>query len=221
MNISTLLDTRAKFMSRLESIDSFNRLNEASYSMSCTALDIENDNGEPWGMNLKFQKLKQFYLYLLGVHSLEPVFGEFNDLVNLDKIIADFTYSFSQFNKLTTVNLKETFLFKPLKFSDDMLLAYQDFAYQGEKSVYKPFGHTANKAIDTKVTADIAEIKEFFKQHFKFAGLKGKASFVMATYLPKGTVIELQDRKILLLITEANLKDTGINYEALVVLKGH
>jgi len=220
MNISVLLDTRAKFTSRLESIDSLDILNEVSYSMSCTALEVVNDNGEPWGMNLKFQKLQQFFLYFLGVHALEPVFGEFNELKNLSKLSIDFEYSFDKFTRLTTVDLKKTFLFKPLKFTDDMLLAYQDFAYQGERSIYKPFGHTANTAIDTKITANIAEVKEFFLQHFKFANLKGKATFTMAEYLPKGTVIAISDRQLKLLITSVVLRDSGINYEALVVIKG-
>lgn len=221
MNLSNFLDVRSKYFSSLESIDSNNIMGDSSPSMSITSQDIANKvTNEPWGLNLKFQSLKNFLLYLLGIHSLEPVLGVDNELIDLKRLNIDIPIAYDTFINNTTVDLKYTFIFKPIKFVDDMLLAYQDTGYQGETSVYKPFGHTTNSAIDTKTTMNLAEIKEFFTQHFKYSILRGTATFSYSSFLSKGTVIELSDRSMILVVTSSTINTNGINtYEALVLLK--
>ena len=221
MNTSNFFNIRAKYFSSLESIDSEDIFGNTSPSIDITSLDIVNtETDEPWGLNLKFQNLKSYLLYLLGIHSLEPILGVNNELVDLKRLNIDITMPYDLFITNTTIDLKYTFIFKPIKFVDDMLLAYKDTSYQGEKSIYKPFGHTTNTAIDTKATLSLSEVKQFFIQHFKYSNLRGTATFSYSSFLNKGTVIELTGRAMILIITSSTLRDDGINsYEALVLIK--
>ena len=221
MNVSNFFNIRSKYFSSLESIDSKNLMGDTSYSINITAKDIVNtETNEPWGLNLKFQSLKSCLLYLLGIHALEPILGVDNELIDLKRLNIDITIPYDTFIENTTVDLKYTFIFKPIKFVDDMLLAYRDTGYQGESGIYKPFGHTTNRAIDTKVTQNLSGIKQFFTQHFKYSILRGTATFSYSSFLNKGTIIELTGRSMILVITASTLKDSGINsYEALVLIK--
>jgi len=221
MNISNFFNIRAKYFSSLESIDSENTFGETNPSISIASLDIVNtETNEPWGLNMKFQNLKSYLLYLLGIHSLEPILGVDNELIDLKRVNVDITLPYSTFINNTTVDLKYTFIFKPIKFVDSMLLAYKDPGYQGERSIYKPLGHTVNKAVDTKATLSLSEVRQFFIQHFKYSTLRGTATFSYGTFLNKGTVIELTERPMILIVTSSSLRNNGVNsYEALVLVK--
>jgi len=221
MNTSNFFNIRAKYFSSLESIETKNTFGDILPSMDVSSQDIVNSvTDKPWGLSLKFQNVKSFLVYLLGLHALEPVIGVENELVALKNFNIDITLTYDTFMNNATIDLKNTFIFKPIKFSDDMLLSYKDPAYQGERSVYKPFGHTVNKAVDTKATLTLVEVKQFFAQHFKYDVLRGTATFSYGSFLPKGYIIELTGRPLILLITSVSISEKGIStYEALVLIK--
>jgi len=167
MNISSLTITRSKFMSKFESFESTDILGDTYPALICTGNTIENiDTKEAWGMNLVFKDLKAMFMYFLGIHSLEPILDSDSSLIKLTDLNPGYTYTFAVFNGLTTINNKESFIFRPINFIDDMLYAYKDIAYQGDISMYKPFGHTANKSLDTRLTVDISGMRSFFKQSY-------------------------------------------------------
>jgi len=174
-------------------------------------------------MTLQFKDLRSFYLYLAQVHILEPIFhGEKVTFIPADIASAFISLSWKNFKELSYINNEYTLEFKANTLEENPSINFIDLGLLGESNTYKPYGSTGSRSIRSNLTKDLMGIKTFFDTNFKFKLYRGTISFTASTIFEKGTIIDIEDKALYVLIIEfrVNFKTGTVSHTGMVLAKG-
>jgi len=174
-------------------------------------------------MTLSFSDNRQLYTYISQIHAMEPVVaGDIISFIPQDLAGVDIDTTWANFNHKSLVNGKYTLEFVANTLEQPPALKFIDKAQLGQANVYKPFGSTDSKVMTTHITTDVSGAGKFYSDNFKYKLFRGTVTFKRVEILAKGTVFDIQDRDIKIIIIEykLDLKSGVSSYTGIVLAKG-
>lgn len=171
-------------------------------------------------MTLSFNNNKQFYGYIAQVHAREPVIvGNTVTFITQEVQGYSFQTSWNRFNEQTLVNGAYTLQFVAATIEAPIGLKFLDKAMLGGANTYMPFGSSDSRDVDTHLTADVNSMKMFYAENFKHKRFRGTITFSVAQLYTKGTIIDIVDKDIKIIIVESKSDNkTGITSHTGIVL---
>jgi hypothetical protein len=205
MELTNFTNFRNDFLSDLESIDRF--------SLQNAPLD--------YGLNLQFKTLRDLFAYLVGIHNMEPIFGNVNTFIKPNALLANYTKTYEQFITESTISGVNTFSFLPITGLDESGLTFFDSGLYGERNNYKPLGAVGEAILDSKITMSLQEAIQFFDSNFKNKYFKGAVVFTSVKFYTKGEVIYISDKNFYILVTSYKDEREGVySYSGVLTVKG-
>ena len=165
-----------------------------------------NDTEVIADMTLSFSNSKQLYTYLSNMHAMEPVISG-NDLSFIAQDVPGYDHivSWETFNKASVINKQYTLQFMANTLAPPPALKFIDKALLGATNIYRPFGSTGARVIDTHITADVAGASRFYSANFKYKLFRGTVTFSRYEVLKKGTIFDIVDKDIKIVIIESKM----------------
>lgn len=206
MNLTNISSLRSLFYSTLEQPVVFSLIN-TPIEESCT---------------LEFKTIKDFYSYLAGLFSFEPILGQPSHFMDPSKLVPNSSIdTLRQWNSLTTINGQPTFRFLPLQDLDTYGIAFIDDKLYGDRNTYLPIGDSSSIILDSKITTSILDIESFYNLRLRNRFYKGQVTFSAVGFYKKGYTFFIADRSIYIIVTAFKPEKSGAySYSGLLVVKG-